>query len=97
VAQGKGLSLSALETYGVDSEEAVADITYNGKNKMPGFGEGCTPQGQCTFGPRLSDEEVQAVAEYVLKVAQDDGWKNVAGPEEPPAPDFTASRGFFRR
>lgn len=37
----------------------------------------CAPtrlQGQCTFGPRFSDEEVAAQAEYVLERAAA-GWK----------------------
>jgi hypothetical protein len=31
------------------------------------------PQGACTFGPRLADGEVQALADYVLKQAEA-GW-----------------------
>lgn len=41
--------------------------------QMPGFGESCEPRGACTFGARLSPEEVQALAEYVVAQA-DAGW-----------------------
>ena len=45
----------------------VYDIIYGGKGKMPGYGEGCAPKGQCTFGARLADEDVKGLAEYVIE------------------------------
>ena len=50
--------------------DALYNIVYNGQRQMPGFGETCAPRGQCTFGPRLPDEEVRAVAEYVQAQAE---------------------------
>ncbi|CAN1221111.1 Cytochrome c6, chloroplastic [Linum grandiflorum] len=61
---------------GVDTEEAIYQITYFGKGRMPGFGETCTPRGQCTFGPRLKDEEIKVLAEFVKSKA-DHGWPNI--------------------
>lgn len=58
---------------GVATEENIFKITYYGKGRMPGFGEKCTPKGQCTFGPRLSDEDIHLLAEYV-KLQADEGW-----------------------
>ena len=40
---------------------------------MPGYGEGCAPRGQCTFGARLSDADVDKLAAYVLEQAAA-GW-----------------------
>lgn len=39
---------------------------YSGEGSMPGFGVNCAPKLQCTFGPRLSDEEIRGLAVYVL-------------------------------
>ncbi|PKI31128.1 hypothetical protein CRG98_048481, partial [Punica granatum] len=50
---------------GVDTEEEIYRITYFGKGRMPGFGENCTPRGQCTFGPRLPEEDIKILAEFV--------------------------------
>ncbi|KAK1303497.1 hypothetical protein QJS10_CPB11g01669 [Acorus calamus] len=41
-----------------------------------GFGEKCTPRGQCTFGARLQDEEIKLLAEFIKSQA-DSGWPNV--------------------
>lgn len=43
---------------------------------LQGFGENCTPRGQCTFGARLQDEEIKLLAEFVKSQA-DRGWPNV--------------------
>ncbi|CAI0374215.1 unnamed protein product [Linum tenue] len=62
-------------TNGVETEDAIYQITYFGKARMPGFGETCSPRGQCTFGPRLKDEEIKMLAEFV-KAQADQGWAN---------------------
>lgn len=67
------LKADALERNGLTSEEALYNITYNGKRKMPGFGEGCAPKGQCTFGKRLDDETIHGLAAYVADQARS-GW-----------------------
>lgn len=41
-----------------------------------GFGEKCTPKGQCTFGARLQDEEIKLLAEFV-RLQADRGWPNI--------------------
>ena len=43
---------------------------------MQGFGENCTPRGQCTFGARLKDEEIKLLAEFV-KLQADQGWPKI--------------------
>ncbi|KAF6163503.1 hypothetical protein GIB67_002508 [Kingdonia uniflora] len=64
-----------LHRNGIESEEEIYKITYYGNGRMPGFGEKCTPRGQCTFGARLQDEEIKLLAEYVKSQA-DQGWTN---------------------
>ncbi|KAG6747357.1 hypothetical protein POTOM_049760 [Populus tomentosa] len=66
---------SSQRTY-KDTEEEIYRITYFGKGRMPGFGESCTPRGQCTFGPRLQDEEIKLLAQFVKSQA-DQGWPNI--------------------
>ncbi|OAY75674.1 Cytochrome c6, chloroplastic [Ananas comosus] len=61
---------------GVSTEEEIYNITYYGKGWMPGFGEKCAPRGQCTFGPRLQEEEIKLLAELVKSQA-DRGWPNI--------------------
>ena len=61
------LELSDLKKYGLDSPDALYDIIYGGKGSMPGFGEGCTPKGKCTFAKRLGDDEVRNLAAYILE------------------------------
>ncbi|KAK4491514.1 hypothetical protein RD792_002264 [Penstemon davidsonii] len=61
---------------GVDTEEEIYRVTYYGKGRMPGFGENCTPRGQCTFGPRLQDGEIKLLAEFVKSQA-DQGWPTI--------------------
>ncbi|XP_057532706.1 cytochrome c6, chloroplastic [Amaranthus tricolor] len=65
-----------LQRNEVDTEEELYNITYNGKGRMPGFGEKCMPRGQCTFGPRLLDEEIRLLAQFV-KLQADNGWPNI--------------------
>ena len=46
---------------------------------MPGFGAGCAPRGQCTFGPRLADDDIAALAAFVAAQAAA-GWPAAASP-----------------
>jgi cytochrome c6 len=68
------LKLEDLTKYGVDSVDELYNVIYSGKGSMPGYGEGCTPKGACTFGRRLSENDVRDLAEYVLKQAKA-GWE----------------------
>ncbi|XP_074565368.1 cytochrome c6, chloroplastic [Curcuma longa] len=70
---GATLFLKDLQRNGFDTEESIYNITYSGKGRMPGFGERCTPRGQCTFGPRLQEDEIKLLAEFV-KLQADGGW-----------------------
>ncbi|PWZ14028.1 Cytochrome c6, chloroplastic [Zea mays] len=45
---------------------------------QPGFGEKCTPRGQCTFGPRLSEDDIKILASFVKSQAQN-GWPKIEG------------------
>ena len=74
VAAGATLFPADLERNGVNDADTIYDLVYAGKNKMPGYGEGCQPRGQCTFGARLSDDDIRGVAEYVLEQSKS-GWK----------------------
>ncbi|BDA40374.1 probable cytochrome c6 [Coccomyxa sp. Obi] len=74
VQAGATLREGDLKRNGVASVEAIYDLVYNGRGKMPGYGTGCTPKGKCTFGPRLSDEEIQRLSQYVVEQAAAD-WK----------------------
>ena len=67
VQAGATLFPADLTRNGINDADAVYDIIYGGKGKMPGYGEGCAPKGQCTFGARLSDEDVRGLAGYVLE------------------------------
>ncbi|GLJ10082.1 hypothetical protein SUGI_0121690 [Cryptomeria japonica] len=69
---GATLTIRDLERNGVATVEDIFNLTYYGKARMPGFGEKCTPRGQCTFGPRLSDEDIRLLAEYVKAQADQD-------------------------
>lgn len=71
---GATLSSEDLQRNGRSTPEALYEIIYGGKGKMPGFGADCAPKGACTFGARLADEEVREQAEYVLARAAE-GWK----------------------
>ncbi|XP_010538625.1 PREDICTED: cytochrome c6, chloroplastic [Tarenaya hassleriana] len=81
IQPGATLFTSDLQRNGVDTEEEIFRITYNGKGRMPGFGEKCTPRGQCTFGPRLQDEEIKLLAEFV-KFQADKGWPDTPNGQE---------------
>lgn len=48
---------------------------------LQGFGENCTPRGQCTFGARLQTEEIKLLAEFVKSQA-DQGWPKIESMEE---------------
>uniref|UniRef100_A0A7N1A1N8 Cytochrome c-553 n=1 Tax=Kalanchoe fedtschenkoi TaxID=63787 RepID=A0A7N1A1N8_KALFE len=76
IQPGATLFAKDLERNGVNTEEEIYRITYYGKGRMPGFGEKCTPRGQCTFGPRLSEEDIKLLAEFV-KLQADQGWKDI--------------------
>ncbi|KAJ8466064.1 hypothetical protein OPV22_028616 [Ensete ventricosum] len=73
---GATLFMKDLQRNGVATEEGIYDITYYGKGRMPGFGERCTPRGQCTFGPRLQEDEIKLLAEFVKSQA-DRGWPKI--------------------
>ena len=49
---------------------------HMGYGFLQGFGENCTPRGQCTFGARLQEEEIKLLAEFV-KIQADQGWPNL--------------------
>ncbi|CAA2961690.1 cytochrome c6, chloroplastic [Olea europaea subsp. europaea] len=76
IQPGATLFLKDLERNGVDKEEEIYQVTYYGKGRMPGFGENCTPRGQCTFGPRLQEDEIKLLAEFVKSQA-DRGWPSI--------------------
>lgn len=75
IQAGATLFAGDLERNGVETEEEIFRVTYEGKGRMPGFGEECTPRGKCTFGPRLKDEEIRLLAQFVKFQAQQ-GWPN---------------------
>jgi len=75
---GATLFLKDLERNGVTTEEELYNITYYGKGRMPGFGEKCTPRGQCTFGPRLSEDDIKLLASFVKSQAEN-GWPKIEG------------------
>ncbi|ONK74848.1 uncharacterized protein A4U43_C03F10750 [Asparagus officinalis] len=76
IQPGATLFTKDLERNGINTEEDIYNITYYGKGRMPGFGEKCTPRGQCTFGPRLLEDEIKQLAEFV-KLQSDKGWPNI--------------------
>ena len=63
VRRGKNLKQRALHRYGVDSIAAVSSLVANGKNAMPAYKD------------RLSNQEIEAVAAYVLEQA-DNNWRS---------------------
>jgi cytochrome c6 len=63
VRRGKNLKLKTLQRNGMDSVEAIAEIVTNGKNNMSAYGD------------RLTPEQIQDVAVYVLEQAQQ-GWRS---------------------
>ncbi|RCJ18224.1 cytochrome C6 [Nostoc minutum NIES-26] len=62
VRRGKNLKKKALKKYGMNSIEAIASIVTNGKNNMSAYKD------------RLSEEQIQDVAAYVLEQADKD-WR----------------------
>ncbi|XP_073130862.1 cytochrome c6, chloroplastic isoform X2 [Henckelia pumila] len=76
IQPGATLFLKDLQRNGVDTEEEIYRVTYFGKGRMPGFGENCTPRGQCTFGPRLQEDEIKLLAEFVKSQA-DQNWPTI--------------------
>ncbi|XP_047342065.1 cytochrome c6, chloroplastic [Impatiens glandulifera] len=76
IQPGATLGLKDLERNGVDSIEEIYNITYYGKGRMPGYGEKCTPRGQCTFGARLQEDDIKLLAEFVKSQANH-GWENL--------------------
>jgi cytochrome c6 len=62
VSANKNLKAETLKQFGMDSEAAIIAQVTNGKNAMPGF------------KARLKEDQIQAVAAYVLAQA-DQGWK----------------------
>ncbi|EOY27551.1 hypothetical protein SCA6_019855 [Theobroma cacao] len=81
IQPGATLFTKDLQRNGVDTEEEIYRVTYFGKGRMPGFGESCTPRGQCTFGPRLKEDEIKLLAEFV-KLQADQGWPNIASNDD---------------
>lgn len=61
VMANKTLKKDALEKYGMNSIEAITKQVKNGKNAMP------------AFGGRLTDEQIDDVATYVLETSEK-GW-----------------------
>jgi cytochrome c6 len=62
VMANKNLKKEALSQFGMDSEEAIIKQVTYGKNAMP------------AFKGRLTTEQIQAVASYVLAQSEKD-WK----------------------
>ncbi|MDZ7958674.1 MAG: c-type cytochrome [Aulosira sp. DedQUE10] len=60
VRRGKTLKKKALKKYGIDSLEAISSIVTNGKNNMSAYKD------------RLTTEQIQDVAAYVLEQSQKD-------------------------
>ncbi|MFB2768607.1 cytochrome c6 PetJ [Pelatocladus sp. BLCC-F211] len=58
VRRGKNLKLKALKKYDMDSIEAISSLVANGKNNMSAYKD------------RLSEQEIQDVAAYVLQQAE---------------------------
>ncbi|KAM7270480.1 hypothetical protein ACFE04_029694 [Oxalis oulophora] len=81
IQPGSTLFTKDLQRNGVDTEEEIYNVTYFGKGRMPGFGEKCTPRGQCTFGVRLADEDIKMLAQFV-KLQADQGWPPIATSED---------------
>ncbi|KAF5833745.1 hypothetical protein DUNSADRAFT_9812 [Dunaliella salina] len=74
LAAGASLFPEDMQRNGFADPEAMFNLIYKGKGRMPGYGEGCAPKGQCTFGPRLSDDDIRGLVAYVNERAAA-GWK----------------------
>ncbi|MGB3296827.1 MAG: c-type cytochrome [Phormidesmis sp.] len=61
IRRGKNLKQKALMRYGYGEVEAIAQLVTQGKGIMPAYAD------------RLSEEEIGAIAQYVLDQAQS-GW-----------------------
>jgi len=73
VEGGQTLRSADLARNGLSDEASLASLIANGRRKMPGYGEECTPRGACTFGPRLSASDIAALARFVSLQAEA-GW-----------------------
>lgn len=62
IRRGKNLKQKTLQKNKLDTPEAIAQLVTNGKNNMPAYRD------------RLSQVEIDAVANYVLQQAEA-GWK----------------------
>jgi cytochrome c6 len=62
VLASKTLKAETLKQFGMDSADAIINQVKNGKNAMP------------SFKGRLTDEQIEAVAAYVLDQSSK-GWK----------------------
>ncbi|MBD2388593.1 cytochrome c6 PetJ [Cylindrospermum sp. FACHB-282] len=62
IRRGKNLKKNALKKYGMDSLEAISAIVTNGKSNMSAYKN------------RLSRQEIETVAAYVLEQAETD-WR----------------------
>lgn len=62
IRRGKNLQIKALKKYNMDSIEAISHIVTYGKNNMSAYKD------------RLSESEIQTVATYVLKQAENN-WR----------------------
>jgi cytochrome c6 len=82
---GATLATADLERNGYADADALFALIYKGKGRMPGFGIDCAPKGQCTFGPRFTDDEVKGMAEFVLRRAGE-GWVGNEGAPGPMGP-----------
>lgn len=58
IRRGKNLKIKALKKYGYDSVEKITEIVTNGKNNMSAYKD------------RLTQSEIEDVANYVLEQAQ---------------------------
>nr|YP_010338471.1 cytochrome c553 [Rhodaphanes brevistipitata]UNJ18421.1 cytochrome c553 [Rhodaphanes brevistipitata] len=58
----KTLKIEALEKFTMNSVDAITNQVTNGKNSMP------------AFGGRLSETDIEDVANYVLTQAKDEAW-----------------------
>jgi cytochrome c6 len=76
---GATLFAKDLERNDTATVDDIFKITYSGKGRMPGYGENCTPRGQCTFGPRISDSDIHSLAEFV-RLQADQGWSKTIDP-----------------
>lgn len=69
VQGGASLQTNDLQKNGAATTDAIYKLVYYGKGKMPGYGKECSPRGKCTFGPRIPDEDIQRLSQYVLDQA----------------------------